>query len=148
MYDRSRYSVTQHRGICAGISDSIKQQVLHTCVADQYASEQDVLSDHTHHATWLPHGTEPCEFSGDHVSSSSGHDMMCDDSHSTSQPLTGRPVLAIAIGETYCPSKDSDCSEALSKLTDKAAQDSVLPLLRARGMVICMHGNVAARVGG
>ena len=75
------------------------------CAADHDAPEQEVLSDHVHHDTWLPHGTEPCECSGDHVSSTIGPDAMCDDKHSTSQPLTGRPVLAIAIGKMYCPSE-------------------------------------------
>ena len=114
----SRHGVIWHCGIHAGVSDKYKTSV-HSCAADQCAPEQEVWSDHTHHATWQPHGTEPCAVSGDHVGSSGGPDMMCDDIHSTPQHLSGKPVLAIAIGEAYCPGKViamRQCQNALMRL--------------------------------
>ena len=74
---------------------------VHTCAADQNALEQEA-SDHMHDATWQPHNAEPCGFNGGHGIFTADFDTVCEDSNSMPQCLTGKPLLAIAIGKTNC----------------------------------------------
>lgn len=85
----------------------------HKFAAEHYAPEQETSSDHMHHTTWQPHDTDPCGDSGDHATSTTGPDMVCDEGNSTSQRLTSRPMLAIAIGKSEPPQlQDKVCGDA------------------------------------